>query len=113
MVGSATLVGTPIGILAGIYLAEFGRSGWLAHVDALHQRHPALSAPSIVIGLFVYTVVRRARASISPGWAGVDGAGAHRRAGGRAHHREHAAAGAQQPARGGRRARRAEVEGDR
>ena len=44
IVGVATFVSTPIGILAGIYLAEFGKNGWIARVDALHQRHPAVGA---------------------------------------------------------------------
>jgi phosphate transport system permease protein len=53
MAGGATLLGTPIGILAGIYLAEFGRRGWLAPVTRFIN-DVLLSAPSIVIGLFVY-----------------------------------------------------------
>ena len=44
MVTLATLIGTPIGILAGIYLAEYGQKGWLGSDDALHQRHPAVGA---------------------------------------------------------------------
>jgi len=55
MAGGATLLGTPIGILAGIYLAEFGRRGWLAPVTRFIN-DVLLSAPSIVIGLFVYEV---------------------------------------------------------
>jgi hypothetical protein len=43
IVGVATLVATPIGILAGIYLAEYGRKGWVARYT-LHQRHPAVGA---------------------------------------------------------------------
>ena len=54
MAGGATLLGTPIGILAGIYLAEFGRRGWLAPATRFIN-DVLLSAPSIVIGLFVYT----------------------------------------------------------
>ena len=54
MAGGATLLGTPVGILAGIYLAEFGRRGWLAPVTRFIN-DVLLSAPSIVIGLFVYT----------------------------------------------------------
>ena len=50
-----TLIGTPIGILAGVYLAEFGRKGWLAPATRF-VTDILLSAPSIVIGLFVYTV---------------------------------------------------------
>ena len=44
MVVLATFVGTPIGIMAGIYLAEYDPKGWLASVDALRQRHPAVGA---------------------------------------------------------------------
>ena len=70
-----------------------------------------LSAPSIVIGLFVYTVyVAQRQALLRLGR--LVRAGADRDPGGRAHHREHAAPRAQQPARGRGRARRADVEGD-
>lgn len=55
MVFLATCVGTPIGILAGIYLAEFETRGWLANVTRF-VNDILLSAPSIVIGLFVYAV---------------------------------------------------------
>ena len=55
MVGLATLVGTPIGVMAGIYLAEFDKSGWLANVTRF-VNDILLSAPSIVIGLFVYAI---------------------------------------------------------
>jgi phosphate transport system permease protein len=54
MAGGATLLGTPAGILAGIYLAEFGRRGWLAPATRFIN-DILLSAPSIVIGLFVYS----------------------------------------------------------
>ena len=54
MAGGATLLGTPAGILAGIYLAEYGRRGWLAPATRFIN-DVLLSAPSIVIGLFVYT----------------------------------------------------------
>ncbi|MCC6609400.1 MAG: phosphate ABC transporter permease PstA [Burkholderiales bacterium] len=53
MAGGATLLGTPIGILAGVYLAEFGREGWLAPTTRF-VNDVLLSAPSIIIGLFVY-----------------------------------------------------------
>jgi phosphate transport system permease protein len=56
MVVLATLVGTPIGIFAGIYLAEYGRTGWLGAVTRFIN-DILLSAPSIVIGLFIYAVV--------------------------------------------------------
>jgi phosphate transport system permease protein len=55
MVGLATFVGTPIGVMAGIYLAEFDRSGWLSSVTRF-VNDILLSAPSIVIGLFVYAI---------------------------------------------------------
>lgn len=56
MVALATLVGTPIGIMAGIYLAEYQSRGTLA-VLTRFVNDILLSAPSIVIGLFVYAVV--------------------------------------------------------
>ncbi|MCY4746352.1 phosphate ABC transporter permease PstA [Pelomonas sp. UHG3] len=56
MVGLATLVGTPVGILAGVYLAEYGQKNWLgAAVRFINDI--LLSAPSIVVGLFVYAMV--------------------------------------------------------
>ena len=55
MAAVGTLIGTPIGIMAGIYLAEFGRRGWLAPATRFIN-DILLSAPSIVIGLFVYEV---------------------------------------------------------
>jgi phosphate transport system permease protein len=56
MVLLATALGTPIGILCGIYLAEYGRGSWLGKTtDFINDI--LLSAPSIVIGLFVYAVV--------------------------------------------------------
>jgi phosphate transport system permease protein len=68
MVGTATLVSTPIGILAGIYLAEFGKAGWLAKVTRFIN-DILLSAPSIIIGLFVYTIYVMQVGHFS-GWAG-------------------------------------------
>jgi phosphate transport system permease protein len=56
MVAMATFVGTPIGIMAGIYLAEYNPKGWLASVTRF-VNDILLSAPSIVIGLFVYAIV--------------------------------------------------------
>ncbi len=53
MVVIAVFIGTPIGILAGTYLAEFGQRGWIAPVTRFIN-DILLSAPSIVIGLFVY-----------------------------------------------------------
>jgi phosphate transport system permease protein len=56
MVLLATFVGTPVGVMAGIYLAEFNPKGWLASLTRF-VNDILLSAPSIVIGLFVYAVV--------------------------------------------------------
>lgn len=69
MVTLATLIGTPIGIMAGTYLAEFGQRGWLAPVTRF-VNDILLSAPSIVIGLFVYTVYV-AKVEHFSGWAGA------------------------------------------
>ncbi|WP_296944791.1 phosphate ABC transporter permease PstA [uncultured Massilia sp.] len=55
MVGLSTLVSTPIGILAGIYLAEYGQNNKFAAVTRF-VTDIMLSAPSIVIGLFVYAL---------------------------------------------------------
>lgn len=63
-----TLIGTPVGILAGIYLAEYGRTGWLAPATRFIN-DILLSAPSIVIGLFVYEVFVVGQGHFS-GWAG-------------------------------------------
>jgi len=56
MVALATLVGTPIGILAGVYLAEYGQKTRLGAVTRFIN-DILLAAPSIVIGLFIYTVI--------------------------------------------------------
>lgn len=69
MVTLATLVGTPVGVMAGIYLAEFDSRSWLAHTTRF-VNDILLSAPSIVIGLFVYAVVVAQFKSFS-GYAGV------------------------------------------
>ncbi|TAL15512.1 MAG: phosphate ABC transporter permease PstA [Aquabacterium sp.] len=69
MVGLGTLLGTPIGILAGIYLAEYGRSTWLGRTTRFIN-DILLSAPSIVIGLFVYSAVVATTKTFS-GFAGV------------------------------------------
>jgi len=69
MVALATFVGTPIGVMAGIYLAEFDTKGWLASVTRF-VNDILLSAPSIVIGLFVYAVVVARFKSFS-GYAGI------------------------------------------
>lgn len=69
MVLSATAVGTPIGILAGIYLAEYGQRTGLGRVTRFIN-DILLSAPSIVIGLFVYTIIVAQTRTFS-GYAGV------------------------------------------
>jgi phosphate transport system permease protein len=69
MVLLATFVGTPVGVMAGIYLAEFEPKSWLASTTRF-VNDILLSAPSIVIGLFVYAVVVHPLHSFS-GIAGV------------------------------------------
>lgn len=68
MVTAGTLLGTPIGILAGTFLAEYGRGSWLASATRF-LNDVLLSAPSIVIGLFVYSVYV-AKVGHFSGWAG-------------------------------------------
>lgn len=65
----ATLIGTPVGIMAGTYLAEFGQRGWLAPTTRFIN-DILLSAPSIVIGLFIYAVYV-AKVGHFSGWAGT------------------------------------------
>ncbi|MBP0599866.1 phosphate ABC transporter permease PstA [Herbaspirillum sp. LeCh32-8] len=69
MVGIGTLISTPIGILAGIYLAEYGEESKLAQVTRF-VTDIMLSAPSIVIGLFVYAIYV-ANVGHFSGWAGT------------------------------------------
>ena len=69
LVAMGTLIGTPIGILAGTYLAEYGKGSWLAAATRF-LNDVLLSAPSIVIGLFVYSVYV-ARVKHFSGWAGA------------------------------------------
>jgi phosphate transport system permease protein len=69
MAGAGTLIGTPLGILAGTYLAEYGRRGWLAPATRFIN-DVLLSAPSIVIGLFVYAIYV-AQVKHFSGWAGA------------------------------------------
>jgi phosphate transport system permease protein len=69
MVVLSTLIGTPIGIMAGVYLVEYDPKGWLAEVTRF-VNDILLSAPSIVIGLFVYAVAVAPVKTFS-GWAGV------------------------------------------
>lgn len=68
MVTVGTFIGTPVGILAGTYLAEYGKNGWLAS-STRFLNDVLLSAPSIVIGLFVYSVYVSQVKHFS-GWAG-------------------------------------------
>lgn len=65
----ATLIGTPIGVLAGTYLAEYGQRGWLAPATRF-LNDVLLSAPSIIIGLFIYAVYV-AQVGHYSGWAGA------------------------------------------
>lgn len=69
MAAVGTVIGTPIGILAGTYLAEFGARGWLAPATRF-LNDVLLSAPSIVIGLFIYAVYV-AQVGHYSGWAGA------------------------------------------
>ncbi|MGO4124679.1 phosphate ABC transporter permease PstA [Inquilinus sp. YAF38] len=64
-----TLIGTPVGILAGTYLAEFGKTSKLAEVIRFIN-DILLSAPSIVIGLFVYEIMVSSMGHFSA-WAGA------------------------------------------
>ncbi len=68
MVLVGTLLGTPVGILAGTWLSEYGRTSWLARATRF-LNDVLLSAPSIVIGLFVYSVYV-AQVKHFSGWAG-------------------------------------------
>jgi phosphate transport system permease protein len=69
MSAAATAIGTPVGILAGTYLAEFGHRGWLAPATRFIN-DILLSAPSIVIGLFIYALYVVYVRHFS-GWAGA------------------------------------------
>jgi phosphate transport system permease protein len=69
MVSLSTLVGTPVGVLAGIYLSEYSPRSVLSSVTRF-VNDILLSAPSIVIGLFIYTLIVARFRSFS-GWAGV------------------------------------------
>lgn len=64
-----TAIGTPIGILAGTYLAEYGQRGWLAPATRF-LNDVLLSAPSIIIGLFIYALIVANQGHYS-GWAGA------------------------------------------
>jgi phosphate transport system permease protein len=69
MTGLATIIGTPIGILAGIYLAEFGTVGRLA-TAVRFTTNLLMGTPSIIIGVFVYAIIVLRTGHFS-GWAGA------------------------------------------
>ena len=69
MVGVATLIATPLALLAGIYLAEYGEHSALASATRFIN-DILLSAPSIILGLFVYAIIVANFRAFS-GWAGV------------------------------------------
>ncbi|ARL04438.1 phosphate ABC transporter permease PstA [Burkholderia multivorans] len=69
MIGIAAIIGVPLGLMAGIYLAEYARSTRLGGVVRF-VNDILLSAPSIVIGLFTYELIVRQVGHFS-GWAGA------------------------------------------
>ncbi|HSM97189.1 MAG TPA: phosphate ABC transporter permease PstA [Rhizomicrobium sp.] len=69
MSAAAVIVGTPIGMLAGTYLAEYGRHSWLAFIIRF-VNDILLSAPSIIIGMFIYELIV-ARMHHFSAWAGM------------------------------------------
>ena len=69
LVISCTMISTPVGVMAGIYLSEYGKSSKFAEVTRF-LNDIMLSAPSIVIGLFVYALVV-VNARHFSGWAGT------------------------------------------
>ena len=69
MITAATVIGTPVGVFCGIYLAEYGQKGWLGSTTRFIN-DVLLSAPSIVIGLFIYALVVVPMHGFS-GWAGA------------------------------------------
>lgn len=69
LVALGAFIGSPLGVLVGIYLAEYGQHSWLGKVIR-YVNDLLLSAPSIVIGLFVYAVVV-AKSGHFSGWAGA------------------------------------------
>jgi phosphate transport system permease protein len=69
MTVAGILIATPVGVLAGTYLAEFGRRSWFAATTRF-VNDILLSAPSIIIGLFVYQVIV-VRTKHFSGWAGA------------------------------------------
>jgi len=69
IVMSCTLISTPVGVMAGIYLSEYGAGSKIASITRF-VNDIMLSAPSIVIGLFVYAVIV-AQVKHFSGWAGT------------------------------------------
>ena len=69
IVVSCTLISTPIGVMAGIYLSEYGQKSKFSEITRF-LNDIMLSAPSIVIGLFVYALVV-VNARHFSGWAGT------------------------------------------
>ena len=69
IVTSCTLISTPIGVMAGIYLSEYGANSKIAAITRF-VNDIMLSAPSIVIGLFIYAVIV-AQVKHFSGWAGT------------------------------------------
>ena len=69
MTALGTVIGTPIGIMAGTYLAEYGQRGWISPLTRFIN-DILLSAPSIVIGLFIYEIYVVHIKHFS-GWAGA------------------------------------------
>ena len=69
MTGLATLVGTPVGVLTGTYLAEYGRDSYIAPTVRF-VNDILLSAPSIIVGVFVYGIVVEPMQGFSA-WAGA------------------------------------------
>ena len=69
MTGIAVAIGTPLGILAGTYMAEYGRYDKLSSVVRFIN-DILLSAPSIVVGLFIYEIMVATMGHFS-GWAGA------------------------------------------
>ena len=69
LTGFGVLIGAPLGVLTGTYLAEFGRHDWLARIVRF-VNDVLLSAPSIVIGVFVYEIMVVSMGHFS-GWAGA------------------------------------------
>lgn len=69
IVASCTLISTPIGVMAGIYLSEYGAKSKIASITRF-VNDIMLSAPSIVVGLFIYAVLV-AQVKHFSGWAGT------------------------------------------